>query len=198
MRFRRYAHTLGFVLALGCADRATGPYPVSAPMDVRDSAIGPGDVFEVHVYNEPDLSGVFQVASDGTIDYPFLGALTVAGKTPPQVAHEIQDKLADGYLKRPQVYVLVKESNSKKITIFGQVRQPGTFPYASNMSIVEAITRAGGFTSLAKKNSVRVTRRLAPNDLKIIIVAVEDIGQGKAPNFLLRPGDMVLVPERLF
>jgi protein involved in polysaccharide export with SLBB domain len=75
------------------------------------------------------------------------------------------------------------------------VKQPGTLPYSDNMSIIEAISRAGGFTAQARKNSVRVTRVKDGKRVKIF-VAVEDIGEGKAPNFLLRPGDVIFVDER--
>ncbi|MFH0902080.1 MAG: polysaccharide biosynthesis/export family protein [Pseudomonadota bacterium] len=185
------------LLVVGCADRAIAPYPTSPPPPIEDSALGPGDTFDVRVFGEDDLSGTYQVAVDGTINYPLIGTVVVDGKTPTQVEREIQTRLGDGYLKLPQVSVLPKEYQSKKISVFGQVKQPGTFAYREDISIVEAISRAGGFTAMAKKNAVRVTRHEAGATRKIV-VAVEDIGQGKAPNFHLRPGDVVFVPERIF
>src|SRR5262245_46705169 len=144
------------LLAVACADRATAPYPKSPPPPAEDSALGPGDLFDVRVFGEPELSGSYQVAQDGTIDYPLIGKLAGMGKLPNNVAAEIEARLKDGYLKSPQVDVLVKEQRSKKVSVLGQVKSPGTFPYVENMSIVEAISRAGGFTAMAKKNSVRV------------------------------------------
>jgi len=186
-------------MLLGCADRAVAPYPTSPPAPVSDAAaVGPGDLFEVRVFGQQDLSGTYQVAGDGTINFPLIGTVAVQGQTPPEIEREIQTRLADGYLKNPSVSVKVTEYRSKRVSVFGQVKQPGTFPFSDNMSIVEAISRAGGFTAMAKKNSVRVTRRLATGKTERILVAVEDIGQGKAPNFLLRPGDVVFVPERIF
>lgn len=189
-------------LALGsmgasCQDKAVAPYPKSDIPPESDNAVGPGDIFEVRVYAEPNLSGAFQVAPNGTIAYPLVGTITVAGMTASAIEDLIRTRLADGYLKNPQVSVFVKEYRSKKVRVFGQVRAPGTFPYTEDMSIVEAITRAGGFTALAKKNSVKVTRR-AGDKTRVIFVAVEDIGRGKAPDFLLRPGDTVFVDERPF
>jgi polysaccharide export outer membrane protein len=180
-----------------CADRAEGPYPVSQPPVPTDAAVGPGDLFDVRVYGEPSLTANYEVASDGTINFPLIGAVTVLGRTPPQIEKEIQARLAEGYLKRPSVSVRVTEYRSRKVSVFGQVRAPGTFVYSENMSVVEAISRAGGFTALAKKNAVRITRKTGAA-AESINVAVEDIGQGRAPNFLLRPGDVVFVPERLF
>jgi polysaccharide export outer membrane protein len=196
MRQRVLPVALALSLA-ACTDKATAPYPDTVPPPTEDAALGPGDVFDVRVFGEPDLSGTYQVANDGTIDYPLIGKVHVAGKLPNVVAAELKKRLADGYLKNPQVDVFVKETNSKKVNVIGQVKSPGTFTYVDNMSIVEAITRAGGFTAMAKKNSVRVTRS-HDGKTETIVVAVEDIGQGKAPNFLLRPGDVVFVGERVF
>ncbi|HKA86231.1 MAG TPA: polysaccharide biosynthesis/export family protein [Haliangiales bacterium] len=181
----------------GCADAAGGPYPTSGPPPAADSAVGPGDVFDVRVYGEAALTAAYEVAVDGTINFPLIGVVEVAGKTPPQIEREIETRLADGYIKRPSVSVRVTDYRSRRVSVFGQVRSPGTFPYTENMSIVEVISRAGGFTAMAKKNSVRVTRGTGATTERIE-VAVEEIGQGKAPNFLLRPGDVVFVPERVF
>jgi len=185
------------VSIVGCADGAVAPYPVSRPAPASDSAVGPGDVFDIRVYGETTLSSSYEVAPDGTINFPLIGSVGVQGKTPTQIEKELEVRLADGYIKQPSVSVRVTDYRSRRVSIFGQVRQPGTFPYNDNMSIVEAITKAGGFTGMAKKNAVRITRKNG-TATDSIIVAVEDIGQGQAPNFLLRPGDVVFVPERLF
>jgi polysaccharide export outer membrane protein len=186
-----------FVALAGCTDAATGPFPTSPPPAPTDSAIGAGDVFEVRVYGETALSSSYEVANDGTINFPLIGSVAVAGRTPPEIQKEIETRLADGYIKKPSVSVRVTEYRSRRVSVFGQVRSPGTFPYTENMSIVEVISKAGGFTAMARKNSVRVTRGTGPATERIE-VAVEEIGQGKAPNFLLRPGDVVFVPERVF
>ena len=181
----------------GCADRAVAPYPVSLPPPPSDAALGPGDLFEVRVFGEPQLSSTYEIAADGTINFPLVGVVAADGRTPVELEKELQQRLADGYIKSPSVSVRVTEYRSRKVSVFGQVRSPGTFPFTENMSVVEAITRAGGFTGMAKKNAVRITR-LQGKETERIVVAVEDIGQGRAPNFLLRPGDVVFVPERMF
>jgi polysaccharide export outer membrane protein len=153
----------------------------------------------VRVFGEPGLSSAYEVAADGTINFPLIGVVTVAERTPTQIEKEVQTRLADGYIKNPSVSVRVTEYRSRKVSVFGQVRSPGTFSFTENMSVVEAITRAGGFTGMAKKNAVRITRvQGAGKDTERIVVAVEDIGTGRAPNFLLRPGDVIFVPERMF
>jgi protein involved in polysaccharide export with SLBB domain len=194
---RHVVLSLFCLVAAGCADRAVAPYPVSLPPPESDAAIGPGDIFDIRVYGEAELSSTYEVSNDGTINFPLIGLVTVLGKTPPDVEKEIEHRLADGFIKNPSVSVRITEYRSRKVSVFGQVRSPGTFGFTENMSVVEAITKAGGFTGMAKKNSVRVTRINGKNTERIV-VAVEDIGQGRAPNFLLRPGDVVFVPERLF
>ena len=183
--------------ALGCTDRATGPYAVSSPPGPLDSTLNAGDVFEVRIYKEPELSGTYVCGEDGAINFPQIKQVPCAGKKATEIEADIQTRLADGYLKNPSVSVVVKEWRSRKVSVLGQVATPGTFPYAANMSIVEAISSAGGFTAMARKNSVLVTRKDGSTTRRIS-VAVDDIGKGKAPAFYLRPGDTIFVDERLF
>src|SRR5438105_4545911 len=127
---------------------------------VIDLSLGPTDVFDVRVFGEADLSSTYRVGADGTIDFPLIGRLNVKGRTPTQVAEEIQHKL-EKYLKSPQVSVLLKESNSKKVTVYGQVQHPGTLNYTDQMTIAQAISMAGGLTAMAARDSTRVTRKRA-------------------------------------
>lgn len=186
----------------GCGGIGKGstevPVNYGAAAAKPDTTLGPDDVFEVRVYGEKELSGTFRVASDGTIDYPLVGAVKVAGKTPSEVTDLLEKGLEEGdFLKQPQVSVFVKEYNSKKISVFGQVKKPGTFPYQDGMTVVEAISQAGGFTSMAKKNDTTVIRMIE-GQKKRFQVPVEAIGEGRAANFTLSPGDIVFVPERIF
>ncbi len=170
------------------------PTPVAT---AADTTLGTNDVFEVSVYGEPDLNKTFKLGAEGTINFPLIGVVRVQGLDPDQVAKLIAEKLANGYLRSPQVSVLVKEQPSKKVMIIGQVAKPGTYTYSPAMSIVEGITIAGGFSPLAAKNDTTVTR--IENGQKVTLkIAVEDIGRGRAKNFYLRPGDIINVPERLF
>jgi polysaccharide export outer membrane protein len=161
------------------------------------STLGSGDVLEIKVYQEADLSGAFRISPDGSIDFPLCGKVMLNGKTPGQAADTLTACLAEKYLKRPSVSVLLREYNSKKVFVFGEVQRPGTFPYEGEMSIIQAVTIAGGFTKTAAKNSISVTRIIDEQERKIR-VPVEDIGVGKEKNFLLQPGDIVFVPESFF
>ncbi|WP_375743717.1 polysaccharide export protein [Corallococcus interemptor] len=158
--------------------------------------LGPGDVVEVRVFQEPEHSGTWRVSPEGTIDYPLCGKVSLSGLTASAAADALRDCLAR-YLRRPQVSVLVREYNSQKIFVFGEVQKPGTFPVTGEVSIIQAITLAGGFTKLAAKNNTLVTRVVDGQERKIR-VPVEDIGVGRERNFLLQAGDIVFVPESFF
>jgi polysaccharide export outer membrane protein len=160
-------------------------------------SLGPGDVVEIRVYQEPDLTGAYRLSPEGTVDFPLCGKVQLTGKTSSQAADTLIACLAKGYIRNPQVTVLVREYNSQKIFVFGEVQKPGTFPYESNMSIVQAITLAGGFTKQAARNYTNVTRTVEGKELKIR-VPVEEIGQGRERNFVLQPGDIIFVPESFF
>lgn len=160
-----------------------------------DLGLGPADTFDVRVFGEADLTNTYRVASNGTIDFPLIGRLNVQGRTPSDVADEIQRKL-ETYLKRPQVSVLLRESNSKKVTVYGQVQKPGTIPYGDQMTISQAISMAGGLTAMASRESTRVTRVRA-GKTETIRVNLKSIDSGASTYYLL-PGDEVFVPERIF
>lgn len=182
--------------ACGPASRTIVEQPI--PPVTVDTSFGVGDSFEVRVFGEPDLSGVYRVGSEGNINFPLIGVLHVDGLDAQAVSKLIVDRLRDERIMRdPQVTVLVKDQTSKKIYILGQVGHPGTFNYTPSMSVVEAITIAGGFTGLAAKNDTTVTRS-EQGKKTIVRVPVADIGEGKAPNVFLRPGDIISVPERIF
>jgi polysaccharide export outer membrane protein len=194
----RLAIAFGVFFWAGCSASNTA-VPVSQIPEVQaDTTLGPGDLFDIRVFGEKDLSNTYRVASDGTIDLPLIGSLKVDGLTASEVKSLIEKAFVEGdFLKNPQVSILVKEYNSKKISVFGQVSRPGTFPYQDGMSVVEAISLAGGFTPMARRDDTTVTR-VVDNKKRRYKVPVKKIGVGQAANFMLLPGDIVFVPERVF
>jgi polysaccharide export outer membrane protein len=198
----RFATAALLVLALGCVPRsgapATAPLPASAAsVDLAAATLGSGDLFEVRVFQEPELSGIFQVGPQGDIIFPLCRRVVVGGLTANGAAEKLRACLTEGFMKNPQVSVLIKEYNSKKIFVFGEVQKPGTFPFQDGMSIVQAVTLAGGFTRNAAQNSTSVTRLVNGQEVKVK-VNVQDIALGKAPNVTLEPGDIVYIPESMF
>ena len=186
---------LALCAAAACSEPAP-PAPLPAPTAAPLTVLGPGDVFEVRVYGEDDLSGAYRVASDGGINFPLVGKVQVSNRTAAQVSDDIAERL-QAFIKQPSVSVFVKEYTSKKVYVLGQVQRPGTFPYEDGMNIIQAVTIAGGFGKLADQNGTYVTRLVGGTEQRLKVM-VKAIGEGKAPNFRLEPGDIVYVPESMF
>jgi polysaccharide export outer membrane protein len=180
----------------GCATAPRPTVPVSEASSPEDR-VGIDDTFDVRVYGEADLTGTFRIATDGTVDYPLAGRIHVAGLRTGEIQQLLVDRLKDRYLKEPQVVVTIKDRNSQKISVLGQVAKPGQVAYYPNMTIVDAIANAGGFTGIAAKNSVNLRREVAGN-IQTRTYPVADISEGRSPNVMVLPGDVLVVDERVF
>lgn len=182
-------------LAAGCRQASppnTSGDQTPAPSDAP-GILGPLDVLEIRVYDEPEISGDYRVDSDGTVTFPFIGAINLAGLTPNSASEALTGALADGYLVNPVVVVFVKEAKSRQVFVQGEVKKDGAFPYTDGMTIVEAIALAGGVTEDAAPNRVRITRRVDGEE-EILIVRFNGITRGNEPNVFLKPNDMIWVP----
>jgi polysaccharide export outer membrane protein len=190
------------LLMAGCPNNATTgsaqasgrlSTPVRAP---AADTLDVGDQLEVRIFGEPELTGPHKVRSDGTIMLPLAGRVEIRGMTPEQAAEAITAAYATGYLKNPQVTVVVTALNSKRFYVLGAVNSPGVFAYEQDMDVLRAVIMAGGFGVGASRNSVLVTRKLSGTEVRME-VPVDDIGQGKARNVPIMPGDIVFVPTTL-
>ena len=194
---------LAFVLstlALGvCACSKRGVQATEVPPPATDdTTLGAGDVFTVRVYGEEELSGNHQVAPDGTIDFPLLGSIEVGGMEPPAVANELEHQLkVRNLLRDPHVSVYVEQYASKRISVVGAVADPGTFPLEPGMTVVQALSMAGGFSSLADRDGTVVTRRMGDETVRYR-VPVAKVTSGQAKDIEVAAGDIIFVPERLF
>jgi polysaccharide export outer membrane protein len=183
-------------LVTACAPGAHAQRP--PPVGSDDTTLGVGDVFDVRVYGEQELSGQYRVAQDGTIDFPLIGRVEVRGRQPYEVADAIEVRLREGgYLVNPQVSIFVQQYNSKRISVLGAVESPGSFEMRSGLTVIQAIGLAGGFTALANRDGTTVTRRVEGR-LRRFSVPVDAIMRGEEEDFLLQPQDIVYVPERIF
>src|SRR5450631_1550499 len=193
----------GWLAVAGLLMGLTACYPApkhataSDEVSTAEDRIGVDDTFDVRVYGETELSGMFRVATDGTVDYPLAGRLQVTGLRTGEIQELLVSKLKDRYLKEPQVIVTIKDRNSQKISVLGQVSKPGQVGYYPNMTIVDAIASAGGFTGIAAKNSVNLRREVA-GKIQTHILPVADISEGRSPNIMVLPGDVLVVDERVF
>ena len=184
-------------LGASCGGAQSVPDEMRSAPDARPG-LGPGDLFEVRVYGEEELTAQYRIESDGSIDFPFLGRLDVAGSTPREVADVIAAGLKDRQiLREPQVTVFVAESNSLRITVMGAVARPGTFPVVPGMTAVQAVSMAGGFNALASQNDTVLTRREG-DQVRRYPVPMRRISDGREPDVEVRGGDIIFVPERTF
>ncbi|HRZ78891.1 MAG TPA: polysaccharide biosynthesis/export family protein [bacterium] len=160
--------------------------------------IGPGDMLRIQVYGDKELTGLYQVSPEGLIMFPFAGEISVDGMTNLSLARQIAEKLKEGYLIDPQVTVLIEEFVSKRIFVLGQVKKAGNFPIRTTMSIIEAISHAGGFTDFADISNVVVTRKTDDGKETRHVIDIKAIVNGDRKNFYLSPGDIIFVRERFF
>ena len=158
-------------------------------------AIWPGDVLKIEVFGEKDLTGQFQVSDKGTIDFPLINRVKVAGLAPPAVARLLRDKLAAGFLKNPHVSVFAPGYSEKRtIYVWGQVRKSGAYRYTTHMPLIKALTLAGGLMPMANRKAI-VVRRLESGKRTTYQTPMDE---GQSANYQLMPGDVVYVPERVF
>jgi polysaccharide export outer membrane protein len=185
------------MLAFGCARQHPGP--PNLPVPTPSTTVGPGDMFEVSVLGEKDLPKEYRVQPDGTVEFPYVDRLIVGGLEPQQIEELIKKALVDKkILVDPQVTLVVKQYNSKKVSVIGQVQKPGSLPWQEGMKLVDAISLAGGFTSLAAADRVLLTRLVANQKTVTATVSVDDITDGKQADVPLQAGDTIKVEQRVF
>lgn len=156
----------------------------------------PSDVLRVQVFQEADMVTEEQVAADGSIAFPLLGRVIVAGKTVGEASEEIAARLRKGYLTNPQVSVSVVTYAPMTFTILGQVGGPGTYemPPTQAMTLPMAIARAGGNTRIGNLRNIQVTRK---RDDKIVEITV-NLLSSEGRQFVVQEGDLITVQESLF
>ena len=160
--------------------------------------VGPGDVFTMEIVGEKELPKEYTVASDGTVDLPFVQTIDVAGLEPQEIARLIRQRLIEkNILMDPSVIVQVKEYNSRRVVLLGQVAKPGTFPLTSGLTLIQAISLAGGLTAIANDDRVTLTRKVG-NKTQTVVVSVEAITSGNSEDIPLQAGDRIYVYERMF
>ncbi len=166
------------------------------------------DKLRISIFQEDDLSTICRVDAKGTVNLPLVGEIRVYGQTLSQAQRTIEDAYKDGkYLRNPQVTVAVEEYAPREVSIQGQVKNPGRYPLPveSTMSVLDLVTKAGGFTDSAQGKAVRVTRIQPDGSTKVITLDVESLIKGKSnaktnednKALLLEPDDIVYVPEAI-
>lgn len=194
------------VLLLGLAScSGTPPRPDSATTvsasDTGEYLIGPGDTLEIFVWGQPDLSVTVPVRPDGRVSTPLIDDLVAVGKTPTQLAEEMQDVLAE-FLRSPEVNVIVQDfvgTFGSQIRILGQVRDPGSIPFRERMTLLDVMMEVGGLTRFAAGNRSRLVRNDDGSSEEFRVRIDDLVNKGRIEeNIVMRPGDIVIVPEAIF
>lgn len=198
--FRWAALVLGVTLsgvAVGCG--SSGPaIQGNLPPVSESNQLGPGDVFQMQIVGEKDLPEAYEIASDGTVALPYLERIKVGGLAPQEVAKLITAELKrQKILQKPVVIVRVEAYNSRKVTVSGEVQKAGSFPYSPGMTLIQVVSQAGGFNSVANLGKVRLTRQTTSGDVTVVVSA-DAINEGRAPDIPLQSGDRIYVPQRVF
>ncbi len=168
----------------------------------KDFVLGPEDVLDIAVWRSEDLTqkGIV-VRPDGNISMPLIGEIEASGRTAQELATHITERLK-AYKEKPSVHVKVKEVNSYYVYVIGDVAKPGKYQVKSHATVLQAIAMAGGFTPYAAKNNLQVRRTVVGQDGRSkefkIPARYDELlsGDGEIKDFVLKTGDMVVVPGR--
>lgn len=169
-----------------------------------DYVIGAQDVVTVTVYDHADLTGSFTVESDGSLTYPLIGRIKAAGLTLREFENALKTALSDGFLKNPQLSVSMDQYKSQRVFVMGEVRAPGAYQLTGNMTVIEALAKAGGTTQAANEE-VLVVRphanakgdgpaRVDDSEATVLRANIRELQSGSlSQNLTLKDGDTIVV-----
>lgn len=191
--------------ALACVTMTSAPAQQSAPPQPAkavsaDYLIGPGDTIEVFVWRNAELTATVPVRPDGKISTPLVEDMTAVGKTPSQLARDIEKVLAE-YVKSPEVNVIVTVPASvfSQVKVIGQVKTPTALPYRDGMTVLDAVLAVGGLGTYAAGDRAKLVRTENGKQTEIRIKLEKLVNRGDmSQNLPLRPGDVLVVPESRF
>ncbi len=204
-----WALSLSLILAFMLTSCATqGPAAGAPPTDggqtqaVEAYRIGVDDQVQVTVWRNPELGITVPVRPDGMISVPLIGDVLAGGRTPPEVAKDIQDKLAS-YVRDPQVAVILTQLRSheylSRVRVTGAVRQPVSVPFRPGMTVLDAVLAAGGLTEFAAPDRSELHRKSGEGSRTYEVKLDRILNRGDlSTNYPVAPGDVITVPERTF
>jgi len=174
-------------LQLNAEDRAG-----TALFGQSEYRLGPEDVIEVFVWKQPELSTTVVIRPDGKVSLPLLGELEATSKTAMQLQEEVTKRLLQ-YVSDPMVNVIVKEINSPKLSVLGQVNKPDRYPIRQRLTVLDAIALAGGFTDFAKRDKVTIIRNSGSDKLRIQVNLKKVVQDGRGEVYYVEPLDTIYV-----
>jgi polysaccharide export outer membrane protein len=188
-------------LIVGCASTPTpAPAPPEAKAPEGNYIIGPGDTLKVFVWRNEELSATVPVRPDGKISTPLVEDMVAVGKTPQQLARDME-KVLSLYVREPKVNIIVTTAASaySLVKVVGQVQKPSALPYREGMRVLDAILAVGGLTQFASGNRARIVRIENGKETIIPVKVANLVNNGDVKeNALLKPGDVLVVPQSIF
>lgn len=184
------------LLMIGCGSGISRAYVDAAQASytsVPENRLGPRDEFSLDIYPEGSLNRTYTVSPEGTINHPLLGPIHVDGLSCFEVEQEITRRLADGILTSPIVICNVQKVRSQVVIVMGAVKTPGALAYTRGMTLLDLVSRMGGFGTNASKDRVQLTRMI-DGQKKELVIPVQKVMRGRAPDMMLKPGDVFYVP----
>ena len=182
------------------ASAATEAAPVLATGVAPDYKIGPGDLLQVFVWRNPELTVKVPVRPDGKISTPLNEDMVAVGRTPTELARAIEARLAE-YIKSPVVNIIVEQaiSVSSQVSVIGQVHLPHALPFREGLTVLDAVLLAGGANEFAAPKRTKVIRRLNGHteEIPVNLDAVLQKGDMRS-NLILKAGDVIVIPEARF
>lgn len=175
------------------------------PDDIADPAdeykIGPGDGVQIFVWDHADLSTGVQVRPDGRISTPLVEDLQAAGKTPSELARDIEGVLSD-YVRSPVVTVIMtgfQGEAQQQVRVVGQAAEPAAVPYRQGMTVLDVMIQVGGLSEFASGNRSKIVRRINGESVEIRVRLDDLLNEGRIEeNIRMLPGDVLIIPESFF
>jgi polysaccharide export outer membrane protein len=177
------------------------PVAPAMPVEQAEYRIGPGDSLQIFVWNHPELSVTVPVRPDGMISTPLVENMRADGKTPSQLARDMEKALAE-YVRTPTVNVIVTQfvgTYGDSIRVVGQAQTPQSLPYRANMTVLDVMIAVGGLAEFAAGNRAYIIRREGDQEVKIPVRLNSLLNGGDtSANVPMRPGDVLIIPESRF
>jgi protein involved in polysaccharide export with SLBB domain len=162
--------------------------------------LAPNDLLDFRVFQEPELDAVVRISGDGQASFPLIGSLLIGGRTVSEASDLIRSRYRDGYLVNPQISLTVRSYAKKLFTILGQVQKPGSYDMqgTNQITLLQAIGMAGGYTKIADPSNVTV-KRLELGGERVLKVNAKRMARGQdQSSFYIKTGDVISVGESIF